>query len=127
MQKNLWIAVLSLFCIAMIVAAGCTGKSSEQEQKESVHLVLSSNSGTVTVIATNIGHIEEQFDIYIDCYDKDGIKFDGTIVRIPYLKSGEKGKGSAYLPSGTVTYKVHTVGSTSSIGTYRVYFIAEYQ
>lgn len=125
MRKS--IVVSLLLCLLVALTAGCAGSGSKAEQKESVNLVVSSNSGTVTVLATNIGHVEAQYDIYLDCFDKDGVKFDGTIIRIPYLKSGEIGRGNSYLPKGTATYKVSDVGSTSSVGTYRVYFNVQYQ
>ena len=122
--KYSWAVIL---ITGIILAAGCTGTEPENETGgESVDLSVSRTSDTITVIATNIGHVESSFEVFIDCYDKDNIKFDGTTVQIPWLESGERGKGSSRLPRGTASYRVSDVLSSSRAGDYRVYFNVDY-
>ncbi len=118
------IFILSLFCIGMILIAGCTGSSSKTTPAATTsHPVASVKltfvNGVITSDVTNNMDSQEMFMLVVDCYDGD-VKIDTRIVDVPPLAAGETGRVTGRAPTGTDSIRLSSVAASVGGELYKV-------
>jgi hypothetical protein len=97
------------------------------QQKDYAVITLHKPSGGFMILdVTNGGIVEDQFIVYVQYLDRQGVKFGEDTVVIPRLGPGETGHGKSIYPSGAWKGEIEYVAIRTGDSLHQIKYTAGY-